>query len=64
MYVDRPTCTFCQRELPALIKYMGLESLTIYNDLGEVETVIKPSSADPAYRGEKDAWPLDETAKN
>jgi len=39
MYVDRKTCNMCKGEMPALLKHIGVEELTIFNG-GNVEPLI------------------------
>ena len=41
MYVDRKTCNICRGELPALLKRIGVEELTIFSGGLKIPVIIK-----------------------
>ena len=36
VFVDRPTCSFCQNNLPKLQAAMGIDVLTVINENGDI----------------------------
>ncbi|MBL7746242.1 MAG: hypothetical protein JNM19_02340 [Chitinophagaceae bacterium] len=44
LYVDRATCNMCKGELPAIMKSMGIEELTIFSGNKQIPLIIKIKS--------------------